>query len=88
MGNHKIGSKVPAEAQVALTKEQINQLKELLEDWREDGGLVVASLILNEPTIDITFKLVPEELGKQIIEIVDDFYKGETDVNSWKIRRQ
>ena len=83
MANHTDKSKVKADAAISLTVEQRGELNNLIESWRNEKGLVVASLVDAGDGIKVTFKLMPTELGNQILQIVDDFYvKGENDVNS------
>lgn len=82
MENQITRSRVAAQADIALTDEQQIELKNLLEIWDEEKGLVVASLARTPHGLKMTFRVVPPEIGLKIIEIVDEFYEGETDANS------
>ncbi len=80
--NPKNRTRVPAQADIAVTDEQQIELKSLLEIWDEEKGLVVASLARTDDGLKITFRVVPQKIGLKIIEIVDEFYEGENNVNS------
>ena len=75
-------SNCPAEAIVDLTPEQIEKLKPFLEKWQTGKGLVIGSMGEMNGNYKIGFRQVPTETGRQIIEIVDEYYKGESNVSS------
>lgn len=75
-----ITSKVQAEVIINLTLNQKADLEPLLNCWVAHGGLMVGGLAQQENEIKVGFRLVPDELGRQIIKIVDDYYGGNSDV--------
>lgn len=68
-------TKIKAEASVKLTPEQREKLSIVIESWRTRKGLVVASLNDLDDEIHISFRQLPTELGQQIVQIVNDYYK-------------
>lgn len=83
--NLKSRSKMTAEAWVSLTDEQKDELKDVIELWQEQKGLTLASLIQTVHGLKITFRTVPPEIGQRIIDIVDELYEGETQVEKNKV---
>lgn len=80
--SEKFSSKCPPQALVNLSAEQIDQMKSVINQWEQSKGLVIGSLGELDGIYNIGFRQFPTEIGKQIIQIVNDYYKGETNVNS------
>jgi len=75
-------SKVQAEVIIDLTLNQKAYLESMLKTWRTNGGIIIGGLAQRDEEIKVGFRVLPEKLGEQILKIVDDYYGGETNVNS------
>ena len=72
--SNKYASKLKAQTVLELTAEQKDQSKEIVDKWSESGGMIIGSAQNPRGEMSIGLRIVPEEIGRKLIKLVDDYY--------------